>query len=260
MSNASSKKPVNSEKLRYGPIAAVAVSFIAYILGAQLALGIFLGLYLAVTRQNFEVSLTRLQDQPTGQLLLTAVAYAGMFLVVYAFLRWKKVSWSSIGLSRKPKLKDIGYALVSYAAYFISVAILITLISVGIPGLDLDQKQQLPFQPGEAGATLVLVFLGLVVLPPLVEEIMTRGFLYTGLRQKFKIIPAAIITSILFAVPHLQLEAEAKPVYAAAITTFVLSFYLIWLREKTGSLWSGIFLHGLNNGVAFLSLFVLGVS
>ena len=43
----------------------------------------------------------------------------------------------------------------------------------------------------------------------------------------------------------------------AAATAFVLSLVLIYLREKTGSLWASITLHAIKNGVAFVALFAL---
>jgi len=49
----------------------------------------------------------------------------------------------------------------------------------------------------------------------------------------------------------------AGPLYIAALDTFILSLVLIYLREKTGSLWASITLHAVKNGVAFMALFVL---
>jgi membrane protease YdiL (CAAX protease family) len=95
------------------------------------------------------------------------------------------------------------------------------------------------------------------VLPPLAEEIMVRGFIYTSFRKTMRIVPAAIITSLLFASAHLPEGGAAGPLYIAAIDTFVLSMVLIYLREKTGSLWASISLHAMKNGIAFAALFLV---
>ena len=44
------------------------------------------------------------------------------------------------------------------------------------------------------------------------------------------------------------------------IPIFVLGFFLVWLYEKTGSLYPGIFLHMANNMIAVLALAVVKAS
>jgi membrane protease YdiL (CAAX protease family) len=85
---------------------------------------------------------------------------------------------------------------------------------------------------------------------------MVRGFLYSTLKKALPTAGAVILTSLLFAGAHLPEGGAAGPLYIAALDTFVLSLILIYLREKTGSLWASITLHACKNGVAFLALFV----
>jgi membrane protease YdiL (CAAX protease family) len=61
----------------------------------------------------------------------------------------------------------------------------------------------------------------------------------------------------LFAVAHLQFGSGAPLLWIAAIDTFVLSLFLIYLKDKTDSLWAPILLHMLKNFIAFMALFVL---
>jgi membrane protease YdiL (CAAX protease family) len=128
-----------------------------------------------------------------------------------------------------------------------------------VPSLNLEQKQELGFDMATTGKNLLPIFVSLVILPPVVEEIVTRGFLYTNLRSRVAIVPAAIITSILFAAAHLG-EASDGLLWVAAIDTFVLSMVMCHLREKTGSLWPSMGVHFIKNGLAFFVLFnILGV-
>lgn len=78
-------------------------------------------------------------------------------------------------------------------------------------------------------------------------------------KKGLRVLPAAIVTSLIFAVGHLA-ESSQGPLYVAAIDTFVLSLVLIYLREKTGRLWASIGLHAIKNAIAFVTVFVLGVS
>ena len=89
---------------------------------------------------------------------------------------------------------------------------------------------------------------------------MARGLLYSSLKKAMPIAGAAVITSLIFAAAHLPEGGAAGPLYVAAIDTFILSLVLVYLREKTGSLWSSITLHSFKNGVAFVLLFVLHIN
>jgi membrane protease YdiL (CAAX protease family) len=80
--------------------------------------------------------------------------------------------------------------------------------------------------------------------------------LYKGLRNKFSFPVAAVATSLLFALGHLQFGSGAPLLWVAGLDTFVLSVVLCYLREKTGSLWPGIMIHAAKNAVAFSVLFL----
>ena len=110
------------------------------------------------------------------------------------------------------------------------------------PSLEFDQKQQLGFDNVYGLLALTLTFISLVILPPMTEEIMVRGFLYSSLKKGLPVIAAVIVTSY-----YLRRTPTggrgAGPLYIAALDTFVLSLVLIYLREKTDGLWAPITLH-----------------
>lgn len=186
-----------------------------------------------------------------------AVALVGIGLV-YLFLRLLRVSWSYIGL-KQPKPGDVFYALLGYGWYLLLYFGVAFVVSVALPFIDFEQQQQLGFSTGTTGTALVFVFISLVIIPPIYEELLTRGLLFTGLRSKLSFPLAAVITSFLFAIAHLQWGGNAPLLWVAAIDTFVLSMVLVYLREKTGSLWPCIGLHAVKNLVAFILLFVFKV-
>lgn len=196
---------------------------------------------------------------------LTDSVYAQFFYVLLAeiltvgalvlFLKRYKKGLSFIGLKR-PRFKDIGTAVLAYPVYFIALIVIVAVASQLIPALDINQEQELGFDGITGTLPLIVTFISLVVLPPLVEEIMVRGFLFTSLRKHLSFIGAALVTSIGFGAAHLS-ASSSGPLYIAAIDTFVLSMVLCYVREKTGSLWAGIAVHALKNGIAFLSLYIL---
>ncbi len=81
-----------------------------------------------------------------------------------------------------------------------------------------------------------------VVLAPVGEEILFRGFLYGGLSRKMHAMGAMVVSSLVFAVSHH---------YATSGLFFVFLYGLVfcWLYKRTGSLWPGILAHGLYNGL-----------
>lgn len=250
----------NSEKSpNFGPLSALAVTLLAY-LGPQLIVVFLIGLYLAITNKDESVATNFLSGTTFGQFIFMCAIQLLTLGIIFWFVRKRRISLSSIGLGRKPSFKDVGLASVYFIGYMFVTGYLLMIVNNFIPAVDLDQEQQLGFESAQGFLPLFMVFVSLVVLPPIVEEIMIRGLLYGGLRKKMTKIVAALIASFLFGIAHLQLGSGAPPLYAAAIDTFLLSMVLIYLREKTGSLWAGIFVHAFKNGLAFMVLFVLNVA
>jgi membrane protease YdiL (CAAX protease family) len=180
-------------------------------------------------------------------------------LGIWQLLKIKKKTFRFIGFKR-PNVRDVGLALAGYGCYFLLFLAITAIAKLLVPSLDLQQEQQLGFKPEQtAGISLVFAAISLVVLPPIVEELLTRGFLFTGLRQRLNLMWSAIITSIVFGVAHLQFGGDAPLLWVAALDTFALSLVLVYLREKTGGLAAPIFLHGLKNLIAFSLLFIFKI-
>jgi membrane protease YdiL (CAAX protease family) len=181
--------------------------------------------------------------------------FEGITLVFLAtFLHLRKVGFASLGFIR-PTWRDVTYAAGGFMAYFATLLI----AEQTIPWVDFDQKQELGFTTAITGIGLVVVFFSLVILVPIVEELITRGFLYSGLRSGLGVLPAATITCLMFGLAHLQPETGNPLLWAAAIDTFILSVVLVTLRERTKSLASPIMLHMLKNAIAFIFLFIIRV-
>jgi membrane protease YdiL (CAAX protease family) len=168
----------------------------------------------------------------------------------------KQPFFEAVGLGSRPKIKFLGYSALAYVVYFVTLLVTVAIITALIPAIDIDQVQQLGFDSAK-GFDLVFVFLTLVVLPPIAEEILFRGFLFSRLKTQIGIAAAAIITSTIFALAHTEFLGDNPLNWIAAIDTFVFSFFLIFLYVKTKSLWPSIFLHAIKNCLAFIFLFLV---
>jgi membrane protease YdiL (CAAX protease family) len=89
----------------------------------------------------------------------------------------------------------------------------------------------------------ILIILTTIIVAPLVEEMLFRGFLQKVLEESWEDITKAIlVTSLFFALVHLN------PYWIVQI--YLLGMLLGYLSWRTNSIIPGIILHGLNNGFA----------
>lgn len=232
----------------------VFIYFAGQLLGGLLAYGIAF-----LTGRGNDIALDWLQKGVYGQFLNILLIEIFSIGLIYIFIKRRRSSLKSIGLWDRPRWIDMAYVLSGYLVYFVLYLIIVNVVAKFITSVNVDQSQQIGFDTAR-GLQLVPVFISLVVLPPITEELLMRGFLYTRLRQNIPRVTAVVITSSLFAIAHLQAGSGAALLWIAAVDTFVLSLVLIHLREKTGKLWAPMGLHSLKNFIAFLSLFVFHVA
>lgn len=242
-----------SRAITWGPVAAVSITIATYFLSQ--VFGSFIIMGLAWAKGYNDAQLNDWVKQVGPQFLYILAAEACTLGILAAFLHRRKASFKTLGLV-KPRWLDLGYSLMGFGIYFPVLVVTSLAVRAWFPQVNLDQQQQVGFLGAEGFLPLTLTFISLVVLPPIAEEIMARGFLYLGLKSRLPRIWAVIITSIIFAVAHLQFDSGAPLLWSAAIDTFILSLVLIYLREVTNSLWASIGLHMIKNGIAFAALFI----
>lgn len=259
MSTDSSDKSKLTKKLAksvgsWGPLAAVVIVILGMVLGevfGVITTGLLAGFFsngqdLGEWLANTEI-----------QFLYVLVSGLGSLLVLFVFMRWRKVHWRAPGFKRGPKWKDLGLSAFVLPIYFV-VLMIVSFLASSLAGVDINQEQEIGFENVNNAIGLILTFASLVIVPPVVEEILFRGFLFTGLRSKLNLWTAALITSVLFAIPHLFASSQGL-LWVAAIDTCILSLFLCYLRERTGNLWAPIMLHAMKNGIAFIAIFIIGV-
>ena len=200
-------------------------------------------------------------DTPVWSTLLSALIYAfTLFVVIFVPVKltghWR-TSREELGLSDLPTWTDLGLAPVALAVSLILGTALLYLFAAIFPWLNLTEAQALAgFEVLTSGLDRVVAFFALVVIAPVAEEIIFRGWLYGKLRAKIpgrylSLLLSIFIVSALFGFAHLQ--------WNVGITMFAMSAVACCLREITGTTYAGIFLHMLKNAVAFMLLYVFMV-
>jgi hypothetical protein len=142
---------------------------------------------------------------------------------------------------RRFKLSGLGLAAAAYVAYILFVAM------VYAPFVQPEQ-QDITEELGVDTSTIAAVLGGILIIlfAPISEELFFRGFVYGGLRTRMGVWPAAAISAVVFAIPHIS-SADLTIVPPLAIFGLLLA----WLYEYTGSLGPPIALHMINNAIAF---------
>jgi membrane protease YdiL (CAAX protease family) len=210
------------------------------------------GLSLAGLLQSDSVKMTAAHRE-FAQMALTGLFVQGGILVwIWFFLRETAVSWSeAFGLDSPRRVKAVLVGAAG-AALFLPLAVgLQSLLAflmewvTGHPAAQQDlvtalEKGNLPL------AEQVFVGVLAVMIAPAAEEMLFRGIIYPTIKQGGFPRTAWWATSLLFAGMHFN-ELSFLPLMA-------FSMFLIFLYEKTGSLWASITAHSLFNYANFLVL------
>jgi sodium transport system permease protein len=140
---------------------------------------------------------------------------------------------------RRPSVTGLAAAvLIGSSAWAVAAGLLIRLLPP--PESLVRALEQLLLLDG-APAPLWLVWLVIACTPALCEELFFRGLILSGLRR-LGLWPALVTCALLFGLAH-------SSVYRL-IPTFFIGLLLSWLVWRTGSIWTGILAHALNNGIA----------
>jgi membrane protease YdiL (CAAX protease family) len=258
MSDDSSKPtPVGRvAKLPWGPLAAVLVVLFGFII-VPVAAGVLIAFVPQLLGWDSIRGDEWLMGSPLANFLYVLLAEIMTLGALAWFFAYKKVRFRDAVALQQFKGRYIGYAILGWLAYMVLFVILLSVVQQFIP-IDTEQEQAIGFDRGVTGIGLALAFVSLVVLPPIAEEIIFRGFFYGTLRSsKVSAIWATVITSVVFGGLHLLGAANGGLLWIAFVDTLILSFVLCYIRERTGSIWACIGIHALKNGFVFVNLFLL---
>lgn len=201
-----------------------------------------------------------LLNSPVANFLFVLFSEVLTVVVIAWFIAHRKASFRQVMALKRPAFTDVGYAIAGIIVYFVLFVVALFLVEQVLP-INTEQEQALGFERGVSGSALVLAFVGLVILPPLAEELIFRGFFYGTLRgYKLGAGWSIFVTSAVFGALHLFGAADHNLLWIAFLDTFVLSLVLCYLREKTGSIWASILVHSLKNGFVFLNLFIINAT
>jgi len=225
----------------------------AVLLGAFYAAQIAAGFILLVIQNGFDLEAIRasLGSVQNVQRLIVAggLATVSMVLVLLMlFARARGLGLADFGFVRPPA-RWFFYALLLLP--FTYLAGIFAQWYFGEDFMRRSLQTSLGFVSRDGlmtAATAVVV----IILMPFAEELFFRATVFGALRKYMRVLPAMLVATLLFVVIHAQYTlAGGLFALVASVQLALLSFLLMWLYVRSGSLWPSIMLHMLNNGIAF---------
>lgn len=236
--------PDRESRLFYNPLAVIGLSLGIFAF-SQVVAWFILDAGLAV------IGLPSGADQSAiSQFFYVLIVETLSVTAIVLLLKRAKLTLKKIGWGRAPKPKDLKYAVLGIILFYLSLAIISVALTAIIPDYDNNQNQDVGFHKLISDTDKIVAFVSLVVLAPIGEETLLRGYLYSALRSKWKFLPSMLLTSLLFGAAHLA-TGDGGVLWAAGVTTFIMSLFLVWARQKTGALYSSVLIHMVNNFLAF---------
>ena len=93
----------------------------------------------------------------------------------------------------------------------------------------------------------VAMFLAVVIVTPLIEEFGFRGRMQHRLERAFGVVPAIVVPAVIFCLLHGALVAAHHLAFA---------LFVGWVVWRTGSIWTAVWVHALNNAATLMLLYV----
>lgn len=147
---------------------------------------------------------------------------------------FQPVSWKSL-------LKTVVFCYIVYLIVSFAIVKVLTVFDLKLPGYE-GQQSYIPLF-GDNLLGLIVGFIFISTVAPFLEELLFRGFVYRVFTKTWAPWLGSLLTAILFALAHMQLQTFLPLV--------LLGLLLNYSYRKTGSVWTAMALHSLNNIIAF---------
>lgn len=201
---------------------------------------------------------------------LLQMASQVLFLLLPALI-FSKIIYENVGLIIRFRLPDLKGLIIFSVGAFALMPLLETLSELQVYFMNQAAESNLIFKSMKslfdsldklvtdtyAGFLKAESFLeGLIIIavvaisPAICEEALFRGFIQRSFEFKFRVWGSIIITSVFFAVFHLNPYAT--------LSLIILSVYLGYAVYKTDSILTGVVIHFINNFSAVLLYLIFG--
>jgi membrane protease YdiL (CAAX protease family) len=212
------------------------------LLAGVLAVGVSAAVVALTIVGPLEDSADLMGDGPlVSELTLVSTAVEiGVVALAARFAGWRASDYLALVI---PDARWALIPVVSMAVFLLSYDALTSLLSHDV----VSSFQLDTYRSARAAGLLPTLWLAFVIVAPLGEEIVFRGFLYRGwARSPRAVAPAIAVISALWAMMHVQYD------WFGILQIFLLGLLLGWARWRGGSTLLAVGLHGLANAWAMI--------
>jgi membrane protease YdiL (CAAX protease family) len=175
-----------------------------------------------------------------------------VLLYFYALVRmrtqtpfWRAMGWRGLHFARQRTSDSILFCLGGGA--------MLALI-VSFAGKFINEKSDLPIEELFHSRPTVILLMGFgILVAPLVEETMFRGFLYPIFARSFGVAAGVIVTGVLFGAMHAQ---QLWGGWGQISLLIGVGIVLTWVRARTGTVAASYLVHLGYNSLLFLGFFI----
>jgi len=217
------------------------------------------------TGQLPDRGLTALDTEVQGWINVATMVVS--FLVVMGYYQFQNIVTKNFIWQRgvkKKVLANLRSFVIGVSSWFVAYPIvffigqgisLLVYILIGEPEIEQVAVKSLKITE-EYPILYSSMVISMILLVPIMEELLFRGFLQSWLRGKMRLSYAILCTSIVFALFHLSYSQGISNIqYVVAL--LLLSGFLGYLYEREESLWAPIGLHVMFNAI---SIFIISLS
>lgn len=179
-----------------------------------------------------------------------AVIYGAVLLFLAGLLLYRNYSLGAVfGWDRSGFAGALGRGVLALLAAY-PVLMLVQAMVYGVAGGDLAPQDVVQFlKDAETPRDRLAVLVMAVVVAPVAEEVIFRGYLYPVGKSRFGAFLSMVATGLLFAVLHGHT--------ASIPALFTLAMCLSLAYEKTGSLLVPMIMHAVFNAVSVTAIMLL---
>jgi len=177
--------------------------------------------------------------------------YAALFFFLYVTLSllrghsfWECLGWRKI----QPKLGELPRNPLIYFAAGCGLSLLVAVVSSRM-----KTPENIPIEELFKYRQTALLFVAMAVLvAPLVEETLFRGYLYPLFARSFGVAPGIVLTGVLFGLMH---GAQLGWTWALVGVLIFVGIVFTIVRARTGSVLASYLMHlGYNSLISFFAL------
>ncbi|WP_254513752.1 ABC transporter permease subunit/CPBP intramembrane protease [Anatilimnocola floriformis] len=188
------------------------------------------------------------------QLLAAAAGTAAVFLLVPLLLTyWTNRQFRPTLQLRVPSpLAILGGLLLGLSLWPFAHELIVISQQIGLSTLSPEQLAELVSRFAERSDQMMhvpfgVILLSMAVAPAVCEELFFRGYFQTALLNKLPWWGAILISAAVFGVFHISVGGLV--ILERVLSSAMLGLLLGWVCYRTGSVWPGMILHVIHNGL-----------